>query len=626
MLDNLRRIGRTWFGKVLGAFLLVGLAGFGISNVILDFGANSVAKVGDEDISVRDFQRAYSDDLNRVAQQIGQVPDSQQALAMGVPSGTLNRLASEAAINQVGERMGIGVSEDRLSKMLRADPSFAGTLGQFEPELFRLVLQRGGFTEAEYFDLQAKAARRQQVAAGLFADAAVPTAAAELLNRYTGDIRTIDYFVVNAQSIPPVAEPTEEELANYLTEHQDQFRTVEKRTADILVLTLDSLAATKTITDEEIAAEYERTKENRVRIEKRTIRQAPLATEAQQGWFERGKTAGKGFDELVAEAGIEVTDLGTLARSEITDTALADAAFGLAAGDFAIIPGVGGKRAVSVTAIEPGGQIPLEEVREEIRRSLALAKARAEYIDILDQVEELRAAFQPLDQIAERFGLPLNEVALTASGAELADAPALPEEQRGRVAAAVFSASEDKLAPTVSISANSNVFFDLKSVEPARDQTLDEVRDDVMAALVEQRTQEALTAQVEDVMARIEAGEAFADVATSLNQFSILSEPFGRSGATGTPVIDQRVAGAAFAGGPGHVGSAINGDGDHVVFQVVEITPAPEGQFAEAEQFLEDSTRQSLYSDFVSGLVSEAGVRVNQQALNQVLALDGTGQ
>lgn len=626
MLDSLRRIGRTWFGKVLGAFLLVGLAGFGISNVILDFGSNSVAKVGQEDISVRDFQRAYSDDLNRVAQQIGQVPDSQQALAMGIPSGTLNRLASEAAINQIGERMGIGVSEDRLSKMLRADPSFAGTLGQFEPELFRLVLERGGFTEAEYFDLQAKAARRQQVAAGLFADAAVPTAAAELLNRYTGDMRTIDYFVVNAQSIPPVAEPTEEELANYLTEHQDQFRTVEKRTADILVLTLDSLAATKTISDEEIAAEYERTKENRVRIEKRTIRQAPLTTEAQQGWFERGKTAGKSFDQLVAEAGIEVTDLGTLARSEITDTALADAAFGLEAGDFAIIPGIGGKRAVTVTAIEPGGQIPLEEAREDIRQSLALSKARAEYIDVLDQVEELRAAFQPLDQIAERFGLPLHEVALTASGAELADVSALPADQRGRVASAVFSASEDKLAPTVAISANSNVFFDLKSVEPARDQALDEVRDDVMAALVEQRTQEALTAQVEDVLARIEAGEAFVDVATSLNQFSILSEPFGRSGATGTPVIDQLVAGAAFAGGPGHVGSAINGDGDHVVFQVVEITPAAEGQFAEAEQFLEDSTRQSLYSDFVAGLVGETGVRVNQQALNQVLALDGTGQ
>ena len=41
MLDGLRRIGRTWFGKLLGAFLIVGLAGFGISNVLLDFGSNT---------------------------------------------------------------------------------------------------------------------------------------------------------------------------------------------------------------------------------------------------------------------------------------------------------------------------------------------------------------------------------------------------------------------------------------------------------------------------------------------------------------------------------------------------------------------------------------------------------
>ena len=45
MLDSFRKIGRTWFGKVLGAFLIVGLAGFGISNVLLDFGSNTTRSV-----------------------------------------------------------------------------------------------------------------------------------------------------------------------------------------------------------------------------------------------------------------------------------------------------------------------------------------------------------------------------------------------------------------------------------------------------------------------------------------------------------------------------------------------------------------------------------------------------
>src|SRR5690606_12600133 len=121
------------------------------------------------------------------------------------------------------------------------------------------------------------------------------------------------------------------------------------------------------------------------------------------------------------EAGIEIVSLGTLTRDQVTDTSLATAAFGLAeVGDFAIIPGIGGQRVVSVTAIEEGGTPALDEVRDEIERSLQMAAARDAYNDVLDQVEELRAAFQPLSDIAERFGLPLHEVTITASGAELA--------------------------------------------------------------------------------------------------------------------------------------------------------------------------------------------------------------
>ncbi len=625
MLDSLRRIGRTWFGKVLGAFLLVGLAGFGISNVLLDFGSQNVAKVGEDDITIREFQRAYNEDLNRVAQQYGQMPTAQDALAMGVPSSTLSRLASDAAVNRLGLNMGIGVSDDRLIRLLRQDPSFAGTLGNFDPENFPRVLQQLGYTEAEYFEIQTKAARRQQISAGLFADSAIPVAAQELLGRFTGDRRSIDYFVVNAQSIPPVAEPTEEELAAYLTAHQEEFRTAETRTADVLVLSLETLAATQEVTDEQVVAEYERTKDSRVRIEKRTIVQAPLATDAQAGWFERGKAAGRSFDDLVADTGVTLTELGTLARTEVTDPALAEAAFGLEVGDFAIIPGVGGKRVVSVTAMEPGGQITLDEAREEIRQSLANTAARNAYIDILDQIEELRAAFQPLSQVAERFGLPVHEVTLTASGAELEGVPALAEDLRTRVATGIFAAEQDKLAPTIAVSANNNIWFDLKAIEPARDQTLDEVRDEVVAALTAERENEAVVAEVEAILARLEAGEAFADVALSLNLFPQLSQPMTRSG-DGSTQLDQAVASAAFSGAEGHFGSAINGDGDHVVFQVVEVVPAAETATPELKTYLEDTTRQSLVGDFVTGLRDAAGIRVNQQTLNQILALDVTGQ
>ena len=38
-----------------------------------------------------------------------------------------------------------------------------------------------------------------------------------------------------------------------------------------------------------------------------------------------------------------------------------------------------------------------------------MTAARAEFNDMLDQIEELRAAFKPLTEIASRFNLTLDE-------------------------------------------------------------------------------------------------------------------------------------------------------------------------------------------------------------------------
>ena len=131
MLDSFRHLTKTWFGKILGAFLIVGLAGFGISNVITGFGTNTVATVAGQDISVRDYQRAYDSQVNAVAQQIGRVPTVEEAVAFGVPGMVLDRLAGEAAVNKLGEDLGLGVSEDRLGKMLREETAlWAGLVKQ----------------------------------------------------------------------------------------------------------------------------------------------------------------------------------------------------------------------------------------------------------------------------------------------------------------------------------------------------------------------------------------------------------------------------------------------------------------------------------------------------------------
>ncbi|UYO00260.1 MAG: SurA N-terminal domain-containing protein [Devosia sp.] len=618
MLDGLRDFAKSWPGKIMGAFLLVGVAGFGINNVIIDLGSNTIARVGDEEIDAREFLRAYQSQVNAVANQIGSVPTTSQAESLGIPSAVLLGLSEGAALDGLAGQFGLGVSDAKLGQMLRADPSFQGTLGNFDPSIFSQVLQRSGWTEAEYFSARGNEAKRDQVIQSLFADAGLPAVASELINGYVGATRAIDYVTLNPTSVDIGTTPTDEELAAYLTEHQSEFRTVDTRKVKLLELSVPSLAATKTVDEDAIAAEYERTQSTMTTPEKRSIEQVVLSTPEAVAAFEAGLAAGTDFATLATEAGLTPASIGTLARSEVTDTRLAEAAFGLEEGGFAIIDGIGGKRAVHVVAIEAEGQTSLDDARAGIAERLASTEARNEINIVLDEIEELRAAFIPVEEIAERYDLDVYEADVTANGAELSVMPNLQPADQQRVAQAIFAAQPDRLNPTVPLSANAHVWFDIEEILPARDQTLDEVRADVEEALMTQRTNDALLAQSADLAGRLEAGETLADVAVSQNLFPQISAPFSRFGSEdGT--IDSTVAAAAFGGGPDHSGSVVSESGEFIVFQVVDNTEPAEPLAADAQTSINNEARAGLYQEFVAALRDDAGLRVNQQALNNLL-------
>ena len=140
----------------------------------------------------------------------------------------------------------------------------------------------------------------------------------------------------------------------------------------------------------------------------------------------------------------------------------------------------------------------------------------------------------------------------------------------------------------------------------------------IFAPITEERVNNALLAKAEEIVTRLESGEALADVGFELNALPQLSPPFTRFGSE-DGLIDGTVAAAAFAGGPDHAGSVVNEAGEVVVFQVVD-TAAPAAPLeAEAIESLDAEARSGLQSEFVAAVRDDAGLKVNQQALNQLL-------
>jgi peptidyl-prolyl cis-trans isomerase D len=614
MLYALRAFAKTWVAKILLAVLVVSFGAFGISNVITQLGSTTVARVGDTDITAQDFMRTYQDQINQAAQQLGKMPSASEAMAMGIPNQVISQLASSAALDKLAQSMGVGVSTDQLSQMLRGVAAFKGPTGEFDKQTFEQAIQSVGYTDASFLDEQTKEARGNQVTAAVFTDAPVPATALQLIDRYSADTRTLNYIVLNTTSIPAIPTPTDADLTAYIKAHQADYRTKETRTVDVMTISPSILASGIVVSDAQVAAQYNTEKAQLVKVETRDIKQAAL-TPAQVTAFEAGKKAGTSFDDLVKSTGVTVTDLGTLSKSAVTDAALADAAFGMKQGDFSIIPGISGQRVISVATINPGGEIPLADAKAQIVKTLADQQATNEVGDDTDAIEDLRAAGKPLSDIAPRYKLKVVPVTLTADGDALSAIPAITKDDLAAVTKAMFAAKAGSLTPSVPMSGSTTLWFDLKTVVPARDETLADVRDDVTKAWTDDKTNTAFKAEADKLVAALKAGKKFDDVATMVNQVPTLSEPITRQGDTTTTsgnALDKGVAQAAFGGGAGHYGYAVDGDGDYVVFVVDSITPASAALPAQT-------------SSFVGGLVQDDGMRVNQAALDQALALNTPG-
>ena len=320
MLNAIRRLASTWVGKVIGALLVIAMATFGLPTILQTLNTNSILKVGGEDITITDFQR-------RVIETYGRNLTGQEMQQEG--GKVLTALMTDSAVGQYTGSLGLGASDAQLSQILRADTRFNGLLDKFDRDVFTSYLRQMGYTENQFYDQLRRSARADQLQTALTGGVPVPTTTSEIVRHYQTDTRTIEYFIINAENAPPVPVPNDAELTAYLTDHQATYRTKETRATDILLLTLDTLAEQYPATDEEVLAEYERTKDQLVRIETRDVKQVTLPDDEKVAFFEQQQAAGVDFDTAAAASGLQVNDFGTVTKSGLIDTILADAAFAI---------------------------------------------------------------------------------------------------------------------------------------------------------------------------------------------------------------------------------------------------------------------------------------------------------
>ncbi|RVC42003.1 peptidylprolyl isomerase, partial [Mesorhizobium sp. M4A.F.Ca.ET.090.04.2.1] len=590
-------------------------------------GHHSVITAGGTAVSINEYRLAYDRQISVMSQQFGQRITREQAQALGIDNQVLAQLVSGAVLDEQARKLGLGLSKDRLAELTREDPAFKGPSGQFDRRTFEYLLRQIGMRPEDYLKNRAQVAVRQQIVEAVSDGLKPPQTFLKAVALYRGEDRTIDYLTLPKTLVEPIEAPSDSVLQTYFDANKKAYAAPEYRKFSYVRLEPQDIMDPTAVTDPQISDDYNKNKGRYTTPEMRTIEQLVFKTpDAAKAAFDSLK-AGATFDKLVTAEGKTQADtlLGTLAKDKIADKAVADAAFKLAANEVSpVVQGAFGPVLLRVTEIKPEVVKPLAEVSDQIRKDLALGEASRILLDVHDSYEDTRASGSSLADAAAKLKLKVVTVdAIDRTGQRPDDTIVKDLPESADLIKAVFVAEPGTENEGLTTADNGFVFYEVGSITPARDRTLDEVRQKVVADWTAAETEKRLAAKADELEKRLKAGATLDVIAGELK----LEKQTKRGLKREADDADFGKEGAAEMFGVGEGGTGLipspTGDGQ-ILYKVAEVFE-PAGADAssvpdDAQKSFTAGMSDDLLDQLVAQLQTQYDVRIDQTAVTQAQA------
>jgi len=634
MLRGIRKASSNWVGKsimaAVVAFLVISFAIWGIGDIFRGSTRTAVASIGDTEITGEQFRQLFNDRLQQLSRQVGRPITPTQARALGLDQQLLAQLLSEAALDQRVRALKLGVSDAEVAQRIQQDPAFHGMTGAFDRSRFEQLIRQAGFTEQRFVAEQRKAMLRRQLADAMTGNLPVPQAAIEAFNRYENEARSIDYVVLTPAAAGTVEAPSPEVLQKYFDERKVTFRAPEYRKIVLLALDPEEIAKTIEVSDEDARRVYEQRQAQYATPEKREVQQMIFPNEEEAKKAAEQIAGGAWFEVVASDRGLKPSDinLGLVQKSAIVDKAIADAAFSLKQGEVsAPIAGRFGVALVRVNKIEPARTPSFADVEGEIKKELAAERARARVSELRDKVEDELAAGSRLDEAAQKVGVPVRVVdAVDRSGRGPDGKPVTALPTGADILSGAFATQVGVENDPVQVGGGF-VWYEVAGITPARDRTLDEVKDRVESRWRDDEVASRLKAKAAEMVEKIKSGTALSDLATANSLKVETAKDVKRRG---NDALGSAVVSAMFRTAKGAPGAAEGKQGgEQVVFVVTDITTPPFDANASDSKRISDQLRAAmadeLLTQYIARVEADLGTSINRAALNQAI-VGGSGQ
>src|SRR5882672_7969897 len=502
-----------------------------------EISTDTVAKIGDESVSVQDVRQQ----LNQIEQRNPNMKPLEALYAQQI----LKQLVFEKEIEYEAKRLGIAVSDQERADRIR----------QFVPTAFN----GGTFVGMDRYSAEVQArfqltvpAFEELIRQGLLEEKfrklvtdGISVGPAELQDefRYKNEKVKLDYALSKPEDLEAKITPDEAEIKAYFEKNRAKYQVPEKRVVRYALVDVNQIRQNLQISDDQLKVQYQQNIQqyqvpNRVHVEHillmtvgKTDAEVEEIKKKAEDILSQVKKGAK-FEDLAKKYSEDPGtkdkggDLGWLVQGQ-TVPEFEKVAFSLQKGQISdLVKTQYGFHIIKVMDKETAHTKPFEEVKDSLRAPLLLSQADKQASDIADQMS---AAFRKsnktsLDDLANQYKLILGETRPVG-----ATDPLLELGNSTDVKDAIFRLRAGELSLPIRTD-RAYVVLSLKTVLPAHQATLEEVRDKIITELKREKAAALARNKGEELVKRAKAGEKFDAAAKGLGLEPKTSDLLARDG------------------------------------------------------------------------------------------------
>ncbi|MEX1128466.1 MAG: peptidyl-prolyl cis-trans isomerase [Vicinamibacterales bacterium] len=633
MLDRMRRH-KNWLKWSLALVVLAFIALYipAGNNSATGAGPNdAIATVEGHDITVGQFRRVYSRQMEQYRSAYGANMDERLLRQLGIDQRIVQQLIEEEMAIAEARRLGITATDAEVKQRILAIPSFQEN-GQFIGyDRYRQMLQMQNppLREGDFEEQVRRSITIEKLQAALTNWISIPDTDVEAEFRKRNE--KVKLAVVNfpADKFREGTQASDEDVAAWFETSKDTYKIPEKRKVRYALLDVQAIRERTAVTPEDVQRSYEDNAQQYSTPEQVRASHILLKTDGKSeedvkklaGEIAAKARGGADFAALAKQYSEDESnnttggDLDFFGRGAMVPE-FDQVVFGMETGQISDpFKTSFGYHVVKLTEKRAASSRPLAEVQAQIEDQLKWQRAQDEAQRTADDIAAQMKNPADLDTIAKPRGFTVAESAFFARDEPIAGlgmAPAVAEQ--------AFTMKEGDVSPAIR-TPQGFAFITVTGTQDAYVPKLEEVkarvRDDVLKKKAVEAAQQKAGAVAQQMKAgAFEAAARGAGLEVKTTDLIARGAPIADAGVS--PAIDA----AAFALPAGAVSDPITTDNGAVIVKVLEKTAPTAEEIAAGRQAMKDELmnerRGRFYASYMGKAREKMKVNINSQLIAQL--------